>query len=111
MDDIKLVALAVIFVISIIVYFICKYKNRSYGWILFINLSLMANKMYFIPLILIIILLFLPKLGLISKSPRSERMKSVSMMGKEEYVKKFSDNTDLSKNSMKDEWEKENNNI
>ena len=33
------------------------------------------------------------------------------MMSKEEYVKKFSDNTDLSKNSMKDEWEKENNNI
>ena len=111
MDDIKLVALAVIFVISIIVYFICKYKNRSYGWILFINLSLMANKMYFIPFILIIILLFLPKLGLISKFPRSERMKSISVISKEEYVKKFSDDTTLSKDSMKDEWEKENNNI
>jgi predicted membrane protein len=111
MNENLFLIIVVVLVVSLPTYFICKYKNRSYAWILFVNLSLMANKMYFIPFILIAILLILPKHSLISKFPRGERMKNVSTMNKEEYVKKYSDDTYFSRDKMKDEWEKENNNL
>jgi hypothetical protein len=35
-----LIILSVIFLFSIAVYFVCKYKNRTpWGWIIFVNLS------------------------------------------------------------------------
>jgi hypothetical protein len=35
-----LIILSVIFLFSVAVYFVCKYKNRTpWGWIIFVNLS------------------------------------------------------------------------
>ena len=95
---------------SLPTYFICKYKNRSYAWILFINLSavVVSKSGFFIPLGLIVILLILPKLDLISKIPRGERMKNVFTMNKEDYVKKYSDDTPYSREKMKEEWQEYN---
>ena len=107
-NDFKVLFLivAVVFVVSLPTYFICKYKKRSYSWILFVNLSLLTNIL--IPLGLIVILLILPKLDLISKIPRGERMKNVFTMNKEDYVKKYSDDTPYSREKMKDEWQEYN---
>ncbi len=55
-----LIILSVIFVFSIAVYFICKYKNRNpWGWIVLVNVS--GFIINFAPFIIVIILLFLPK--------------------------------------------------
>ncbi len=107
-NDFKVLFLivAVVLVISLPTYFICKYKKRSYSWILFVNLSLLTNIL--IPLGLIVILLILPKLDLISKFPRGERMKNVFTMNKEDYVKKYSDDTPYSREKMKEEWQEYN---
>ena len=107
-NDFKVLFLivAVVLVVSLPTYFICKYKKRSYSWILFVNLSLLTNIL--IPLGLIVILLILPKLDLISKFPRGERMKNVFTMNKEDYVKKYSDDTPYSREKMKDEWQEYN---
>ena len=107
-NDFKVLFLivAVVFVVSLPTYFICKYKKRSYSWILFVNLSLLTNIL--IPLGLIVILLILPKLDLISKFPRGERMKNVFTMNKEDYVKKYSDDTPYSREKMKEEWQEYN---
>jgi len=107
-NDFKVLFLivAIVFVVSLPTYFICKYKKRSYSWILFVNLSLLTNIL--IPLGLIVILLILPKLDLISKIPRGERMKNVFTMNKEDYVKKYSDDTPYSREKMKEEWQEYN---
>ena len=107
-NDFKVLFLivAVVLVVSLPTYFICKYKKRSYSWILFVNLSLLTNIL--IPLGLIVILLILPKLDLISKFPRGERMKNVFTMNKGDYVKKYSDDTPYSREKMKDEWQEYN---
>ena len=107
-NDFKVLFLivAVVLVVSLPTYFICKYKKRSYSWILFVNLSLLTNIL--IPLGLIVILLILPKLDLISKFSRGERMKNVFTMNKEDYVKKYSDDTPYSREKMKDEWQEYN---
>ena len=111
-NDFKVLFLivAVVLVVSLPTYFICKYKNRSYAWILFINLSaiVVSKSGFFIPLGLIVILLILPKLDLISKFSRGERMKNVFTMNKEDYVKKYSDDTPYSREKMKDEWQEHN---
>ena len=99
-----LIISSVLIAFSIVVYFICKNKNRNpWGWIIFTNLS--GFIFNFAPFILIIVLLFLPKTNQISGVSESERIKNISIMNKEEYINKYSDGTHLSKVSLGDEWE------
>ncbi len=95
---------SVLIAFSIVVYFICKNKNRNpWGWIIFTNLS--GFIFNFAPFILIIVLLFLPKTNQISGVSESERIKNISNMTKEQYINKYSDGTHLSKVNLGDEWE------
>ena len=95
---------SVLIAFSIVVYFICKNKNRNpWGWIIFTNLS--GFIFNFAPFILIIVLLFLPKTNQISGVSKSERIKDIPTMTKEQYINMYSDGTHLSKVSLGDEWE------
>ena len=83
-----LIISSVLIAFSIVVYFICKNKNRNpWGWIIFTNLS--GFIFNFAPFILIIVLLFLPKTNQISGVSESERIKNISIMNKEEYINKI----------------------
>ena len=97
---------SVLIAFSIVVYFICKNKNRNpWGWIIFTNLS--GFIFNFAPFILIIVLLFLPKTNQISGVSKSERIKDIPSMTKEEYINMYNVGTDISKFHLGKEWEKE----
>ena len=101
-----LIISSVLIAFSIVVYFICNNKNRNpWGWIIFTNLS--GFIFNFAPFILIIVLLFLPKTNQISGVSKSERIKNLPNMTKEQYVNKYNDGTHISKVSLGDEWERE----
>ena len=102
-----LIISSVLIAFSIVVYFICKNKNRNpWGWIIFTNLS--GFIFNFAPFILIIVLLFLPKTNQISGVSESERKKDVFKLSKEEYVNKYNNGTHASKVNLESEWESEN---
>ena len=97
----------VIVCISVVIYFICKKKNRNpWGWRVFINLS--GFIFNYAPFILLLVLFFMPnqnkKYGGLSEK---DRMKDVHQLTKEEYIKKYNDGSHNSKVALEDEWNKE----